>query len=269
MIRLLFLLCVIALAILAVVWILGQLRRQAVHRPPPVDRPWQKIEEMPRGVDLPEGRHSVEERLAQVEDVALERLLPWFAAAGLEFPPAKAVLLAFKEEQRIDLYAGTPGEGIHWIRSYPVLAASGQPGPKLREGDRQVPEGFYEVELLNPNSRHHLSLRLNYPNAEDRTRAKEDGRSHEDLGGDIMIHGKAASIGCLAIGDAAVEELFVLAARTGLRNLRVVISPCDFRMGNSVELPESVPAWTGELHDRLKEIVQTFPLPGNSISRQD
>src|SRR5690606_33287906 len=102
------------------------------------------------------------------------------------------------------------------VHQYPVLAASGQAGPKLREGDRQVPEGFYAIESLHPNSRFHLALRVNYPNQSDRQRAAEDGRTN--LGGDIMIHGSNASVGCLAMGDPAAEDLFVLVADVGIQN---------------------------------------------------
>ena len=92
-----------------------------------------------------------------------------------------------------------------FVLADPILAASGVSGPK-REGDKQVPEGFYRIELLNPNSRYHLSLRVNYPNADDLERARQDGRALSTLGGDIMIHGGSASIGCLALGDPAVGE---------------------------------------------------------------
>jgi hypothetical protein len=99
------------------------------------------------------------------------------------------------------------------VHRYPVLAASGALGPKLRQGDLQVPEGVYRVLWLNPNSSYHLSMKLDYPNAFDREHARRDRRT--DLGGDIFVHGRAVSIGCVALGDPAIEELFVLAADTG------------------------------------------------------
>src|SRR5690606_4961 len=99
---------------------------------------------------------------------------------------------------------------LRFVRALPVLAASGRVGPKLQYGDYQVPEGFYRIEALNPNSRFHLALRVNYPNAFDRAEAAREGRTH--LGGDIMIHGSNASVGCLAMGDVVSEDLFVLAA---------------------------------------------------------
>jgi murein L,D-transpeptidase YafK len=112
------------------------------------------------------------------------------------------------------------------LKTYPILAASGTAGPKTREGDRQVPEGEYEIESLNPNSLYHLALRLNYPNEDDVEAAKSEGRT--GLGGDIMIHGSDASVGCLAMGDPAIEELFVLVADTGLDKVSVLIAPWDF-----------------------------------------
>ena len=71
------------------------------------------------------------------------------------------------------------------LARYPIRAASGALGPKLREGDRQVPEGVYDIESLNPNSRFHVALRVGYPNAFDRQMAGREGRTA--LGGDIMI----------------------------------------------------------------------------------
>ena len=138
-----------------------------------------------------------------------------------------------------------------------MLGASGTAGPKLREGDCQVPEGVYTIDELNPNSRFHLSLRVGYPNVFDRARAKEDGRS--GLGGDIMIHGGSSSEGCLAIGDKAVEELFVLVADCGLVNARLVLSPVDFRKR---ELPLScwnLAAWTEELYDSIRIELADLP----------
>lgn len=153
------------------------------------------------------------------------RLRPFFWKAGVPYPPRELALRAFKGEKRIDIYAAGPAGNLRFIRSFPILAASGTSGPKKREGDLQVPEGFYRIELLNPNSRFHLSLRVNYPNAEDIALAKSEGRDLTTLGGDIMIHGGEVSIGCLAMGDPVSEELFVLVAKTGLDRTRLRISP--------------------------------------------
>jgi murein L,D-transpeptidase YafK len=142
------------------------------------------------------------------------------------------------------------------VRSWPVLAASGTSGPKLREGDLQVPEGIYRINQLNPNSAYHLSLGLNYPNAADRARAALDGRS--DLGSDIFIHGKDVSAGCLAIGDDAIEELFWLAAAVGMDRFTVLIVPTDLRQASP---KVQGPRWLPELYRNLEAELSRFPVP--------
>ena len=119
-----------------------------------------------------------------------------------------------------------------------------------------MPEGIYRVEALNPNSRFHLSLRLDYPNGLDRRHAAADGRNA--LGGDIMIHGTAASIGCLAVGNDAAEDLFVLAAWVGADKLRVVISPTDFREPGAAEPVLDLP-WASELYALLRGELANYP----------
>lgn len=117
---------------------------------------------------------------------------------------------------------------------------------------------MYRAELLNPNSRFHLSIRLNYPNAFDRKMAAVDGRT--TLGGDIMIHGSRFSIGCLAMGDEAAEDLFVLSALAGIERTRIVVSPTDFR-GKGAVAPAPIPvAWSGELYDQLRGELKQFPV---------
>lgn len=172
---------------------------------------------------------TIADRVAQYGPGARARLGPFFAAAGVPYPPERFVLVGFKRERELHLLASTPGRPPTFIRSYAIQGASGVLGPKLREGDRQVPEGVYAIEYLNPNSVAHLSLGLSYPSDYDRARAAEDGRDADTLGGAIMIHGGSSSIGCLAIGDEAAEELFVLAADAGWEDAVVVVSPVDFR----------------------------------------
>ena len=140
---------------------------------------------------------------------------------------------------------------MNLIRTYPVLAASGRLGPKLKEGDRQVPEGLYRIESLNPNSMFHLSLRVNYPNEFDRRQASRESRTN--LGGDIMIHGSNASIGCLAMGDEAAEDLFILAAETGIDKITVLLSPVDFRKRAMPEVTHPLPEWTDVLYEQIKQ----------------
>jgi hypothetical protein len=194
--------------------------------------------------------HTVASRVAQFGDAVRARLLPAFERAGITYPPAAITLVAIKDQKSLELYATQAGGRPVAVCSYPVLGASGGPGPKLREGDLQVPEGVYAVENLNPNSRFHLALRVNYPNPQDRRRAREENRGN--LGSDIMIHGGAASIGCLAMGDRAAEDLFVLAALAGIGNVTLIFTPTDFRKNPSFEIPPGAPAWTGALYEEIK-----------------
>ena len=120
------------------------------------------------------------------------------------------------------------------------------------------------MESLNTNSLYHLALCVNYPSAEDRRRGKEDGRT--ELGSDIMIHGKNCSIGCLAMGDEAAEDLFVLAAETGIDNISVILSPVDFRVR---DLPKDIPptpAWTRQRYDSIRQELNKMGKPTNPSS---
>ena len=203
------------------------------------------------------GEATVSDRVKQYGDAVRTRLLPAFQKQGIEYPPKRIVLVGLKQERSLEVYAAGSTDRLQFIRDYPILAASGKPGPKLREGDQQVPEGIYRIESLNPNSAYHLSLRLNYPNEFDRAQARTDGRN--GLGGDIMIHGKSASVGCLAMGDEAVEDLFALVAETGLERVRVILSPVDFRHRDfPAESPSRLP-WTKTLYRQIAAELATLP----------
>jgi len=166
------------------------------------------------------------------------------AAVGLTYPPSRLTLVGLKQEKTLEVW-GAAGSGWKLARTYAVLAASGHLGPKLREGDLQVPEGVYRLTGFNPRSSYHLSIRVDYPNADDRAAAGQDGRTN--LGGDIFIHGKAVSIGCLALGDAAIEELYTLVADVGLARSRVFLTP-----NAAPEPAPGSPAWVVRLYERLR-----------------
>ncbi len=184
------------------------------------------------------------------------RMAEAFESAGIPFPPPRLALLAFKKERRLELWAGEPGQASRWIKNYPFTAFSGKLGPKRKQGDRQIPEGIYRVTFLNPESSYHLSMKLDYPNEYDRAMAISDRRG--DLGGDIFIHGDSYSIGCIALGDRAIEELFVLAALAGEDNIQVIISPYDLRRNKAIEPVARIP-WTRELYARIQDSLLPFP----------
>lgn len=201
---------------------------------------------------------TVEDRVAEFGDVVRARLAPRFEAAGVTYPPAQLTLIGIKDERVLDVYAADTDGVFRFVWRYPVLGASGVLGPKLREGDRQVPEGIYRVPELNPNSDFHLSIRLNYPNEFEQAQAVAEKRTN--LGSDIMIHGDSRSRGCLAMGDPAAEDLFVLAALTGIENITVILTPVDFRVGRSADVPNGAPSWTPELYERIKRELARYPL---------
>ncbi len=203
------------------------------------------------------GRRTVEQRLAELGPAARTRLQPHLDSAGLTSPPRAFTFVVLKDERRLDLFAGTSHDTLHYIKSYPIHAASGDLGPKRREGDRQVPEGLYRIDSLNPNSRFHLSMRVDYPNADDRRIAQLQNRT--DLGGDIFIHGGAASIGCVAVGDPAIEELFTLAADIGIENSEVILAPLDLR---TRPLPDNLnkAPWPQRYNDIQSRLTQ-LPTP--------
>jgi hypothetical protein len=198
-------------------------------------------------------RRSVDDVIREYAAAAHARFAPSFETAGVVYPPSRLALLAMKSERMLEVWADD-GNGWKFIRSYPIQAASGKFGPKLREGDRQVPEGIYLIAGLNPNSSYHLSMKLDYPNEFDRRHAAADGRTN--LGGDIFIHGKSASVGCLAMGDPAIEELFVMVHDTGQTKVDVAVAPGDPR-ANDLHPQPGEPAWVSELY----ETIATFFLP--------
>jgi len=133
-------------------------------------------------------------------------------------------LRAFKMEKQIELWALTRSSGKYQLlKTYEVCKLSGTLGPKRRQGDLQIPEGFYHIDRFNPASSFHLSLGVNYPNKSDVLLGDPS-----KLGGDIFIHGACVTIGCLPIRDQYIEELYVFcveAKNSGQRKIPVTIFP--------------------------------------------
>ena len=207
-----------------------------------------------------DAKKTVAERVAEFGAVVHERLGERFREIGVTYPPERVVFLGLKTERLLEVWVAGPGGDYRLLKTYPILGASGSIGPKLAEGDRQVPEGLYKIESLNPNSLYHLSLRINYPNAFDKKMGSLDGRT--DLGCDIMIHGNSASIGCLAMGDEAAEDLFVMAAETGIGNIEVILSPVDFRVRDLPADATRPPGWMAGVYSNIQK---ELPKLGGSV----
>jgi murein L,D-transpeptidase YafK len=201
-------------------------------------------------IQIVRAKKSVVERVAEFGDAVHGRLEARFKELGVSYPPRKIILVGLKQEKLLEVWVAGEGGQYEYLGSYPILGASGNLGPKLAEGDGQVPEGIYRIESLNPNSLYHLALRVDYPNRFDTMKGAVDGRT--DLGSDIMIHGKSASIGCLAMGDQAAEDLFVMAADSGIETIQVILSPVDFRIRDLPATMAKVPPWTPELYADIR-----------------
>ena len=185
-----------------------------------------------------------------------QRLNRHLGNGGFVFYPKKLTLIGMKYERKLEVWGELNGK---WsmIGLYSFTGFSGRLGPKIEEGDRQIPEGIYKISYLNPNSKFHLSLRVNYPNAFDKKIAKKEKRT--GLGGDIMIHGSNVTIGCIPIGDESIEELYMLAEKVGIANIKVILAPVDFRKMN-VNIKEDKHPWLRELYDEITKEMKEFIL---------
>ena len=116
----------------------------------------------------------------------------------------------FKEESELEVWKQRSDGRFYLFKTYPICNWSGELGPKLKQGDKQAPEGFYTVALnqLNPNSSFYLAYNLGFPNAYD--------RAHDRTGDFLMVHGKCKSAGCYAMTDALMEEIYAI-SRDALR----------------------------------------------------
>ncbi len=161
----------------------------------------------------------------------------------------------YKEESELEVWKLKDGRFQHF-RTYPICAWSGGLGPKVRVGDKQTPEGFYTVSpaQMNPNSHYHLAFNIGFPNAYN----SANGRT----GSSIMVHGDCKSVGCFAMTDARIEEIYALAREAfagGQKYFHVHIMP--FRM----TAENMASHWDSPWHQfwlRLKEGYDSFEATG-------
>jgi murein L,D-transpeptidase YafK len=144
----------------------------------------------------------------------------------------------YKQERELELWART-GTGVYaLLDTWPICTYSGELGPKLRQGDGQAPEGVYQVGRgqLNPFSSYHLSFDLGYPNAFD--------RAHRRTGDYLMVHGSCVSIGCYAMGDDGIEEIYsLLAAALANGQAQVQVHALPFRFDVGWERAHAESPW--------------------------
>lgn len=168
----------------------------------------------------------------------------------------RILFIAYKAEQQLELYIKRGDEKTYRLfSSFPICARAGTLGPKTRQGDGQVPEGVYHIDRFNSYSSFHLSLGLNYPNAEDRVRA---GRLNP--GGDIFIHGSCVTIGCMPMTDPVMEKIYLLALwsrRNGQQAIPVYSFPFRMTEANLQRYSKAYPQHTA-FWKSLKEKQRTL-----------
>ncbi|MEX1241947.1 MAG: L,D-transpeptidase family protein [Cyclobacteriaceae bacterium] len=126
---------------------------------------------------------------------------------GLTTDNLSILLVAYKDHDELEVYAKKKTETVYKkLIAYEICSRSGQLGPKRKEGDYQVPEGFYHINHFNPASNFYLSLGLNYPNLSDRKKSNAPR-----LGGSIYIHGACVTIGCLPMTNEKIKEIYLYA----------------------------------------------------------
>lgn len=163
---------------------------QLPYPPPPSPDEWAKL--------------GAERRLADARRRLQPQLDAELSTRGFRLGDAAFVRI-FKESNELELWLRPePGKPFRLYCNYLIAFYSGTLGPKTKEGDMQAPEGFYSVgkAQLNPTSRYHLAFNVGYPNEYDRAR--------RHTGSLIMVHGSNVSIGCFAMTDPLIEEIYLI-----------------------------------------------------------
>jgi murein L,D-transpeptidase YafK len=169
---------------------------------------------------------------------------------------APAHVRIYKRESLLEVWLGKPAGRFALFRSYPICKWSGTLGPKLAEGDRQAPEGFYRITLrqLNPASRPHRAFNLGFPNAFDRALGR--------TGSALMVHGGCSSVGCYAMTDPQIDEIYTIidaALAAGQAEVDVAIFP--FRLTETALQAEAHSPWLA-FWQNLKQGADLFELTG-------
>jgi murein L,D-transpeptidase YafK len=150
-----------------------------------------------------------------------------FAEKKLDWPAKNIYIRCFKADQKFEVYARNKAtDTFTHVKTFAVCVLSGKMGPKRRENDKQVPEGYYFFDEFNKNSNYYLSLLVSYPNFSDLIKGDK-----EAPGSAIYVHGSCVTIGCLPMTDEIIQEIYALCvvARTnGQLNIPIHIFPTYF-----------------------------------------
>ena len=158
--------------------------------------------------------------ILEKEEIIIDRL----TKKNINIDEVNILIIAYKSESEIEIFIKRRTEQLYKkLTTYSVCSKSGKLGPKRKQGDYQVPEGFYFIDRFNPSSNFYLSLGINYPNLSDRRKSNA-----KNLGGDIFIHGSCVTIGCLPMTDDKIKEIYLYAINAknnGQEKIPVYIFP--------------------------------------------
>lgn len=188
--------------------------------------------------------HTVESRVNDIEKDVRKRL-------SLKEIPEELRILVLKKEKQIELWGKDSAGNWSKLEYYPILGIPDVSGPKTKKDDRKTPEGIYKIAALDPNSKHYLSIKLDFPSEEDIEIAKKEGRDPSAMNVDYMLHGVGFSNQNIFVTDKTMEEIFYLAAKVGLENTRVLIPPHDFRKNDMPVIVDG--PWVRERYKKLKD----------------
>lgn len=164
-------------------------------------------------------------------------ILNMLQSKGLDINAMEIFIRAFKKEKKLEVWGR---DSLHkefvFLKEYRICRTSGQEGPKRKQGDGQIPEGFYTIDRFNPWSQFHLSLGLNYPNRSDKILSDK-----KHPGGDIFIHGSCVTIGCLPMTNDKIKEIYIMAVEAtnnGQQYIPVHVFPVKMDGDKYLELIE-------------------------------
>lgn len=175
---------------------------------------------------------------------------------GIYADSLELYLRAFKKQEKLQVWVRNCSDStLQFFKTYSFCKFSGQLGPKRKEGDKQIPEGFYHISQYIPKSSYYMALELSYPNSADKVLG-----DLEAPGSDIQIHGDCVSTGCLSITDEKIKELYLLchkASENGQDYIEVHIFPTDFAIFSALDLIQEEPNYA--IHtDLWKSLEQAF-----------
>ncbi len=145
---------------------------------------------------------------------------------GFSFDKIEKIFIrALKKEEDLEVWIQKSDGKYHLFKTYDFCSSSGFLGPKMKQGDLQIPEGVYTIDRFNPWSNFYLSLGVSYPNRADRINSP-----YESKGGDIFIHGNCVTIGCIPITDDLIKEFYVLCVESKNKGHEIPVHIFPFRM---------------------------------------